>query len=120
MCGKLPTARGILRAPLDLIIRGDTVQFARPLFNLGGTRVLGSELANGTIDGDGRVHLTSTWSYLGNIAEGEYDGILTAHGGTLTGTQTWRSPGPDAGPPVSRPCTAALVPANRPAQAAAQ
>ena len=33
----------MLTAPLDMTIRGSNVQFARPLFNLTGTRVVGSE-----------------------------------------------------------------------------
>ncbi len=110
VCEKLPMTRDILRAPLDLVIRDSNVQFARPLFNLDGTRVLGSELGTGTIDGDGRLHLTSQWSYLGNTAQGDYSGTLTPTGGTLTGTQTWR--GPDGAAPISRTCTAALVPAS--------
>jgi hypothetical protein len=120
VCEKLPTTRDVLRVPLDLIIRSGTVQFARPLFNLKGTRVVGSELGTGTVDADGKVHLTSTWSYLGNTAQGDYGGTLTAAGGTLTGTQTWRSPDPDAGPAISRTCTAALVPASQRERAAAQ
>ena len=111
VCGKLPTTRNILRVPLDLVIRGNNVQFSRPLFNLKGTRVVGSELGVGTIDQDGRLQLTSQWTYLGNTAEGEYSGTLTPTGGTLTGTQTWT--GPAGGPPVVRTCTAALVPARR-------
>lgn len=109
VCAKLPTTRDILHVPIDLVVRGNTVQFARPLFNLDGTRVHGSELAAGTIDSNGAVHLTSTWSFLGNTAEANYSGSLTPSGGTLTGTQSWR--GPDGGPALNRPCTAALVPA---------
>lgn len=109
VCEKLPTTRDVLRVPLDLVIRGGSVQFSRPLFNLNGTRVVGSELAAGTIDADGRLHLTSEWTYLGNSAQAEYSGTLTPTGGTLTGTQTWRAPNGDE--PLSRTCTAALVPA---------
>jgi len=111
VCEKLPTTRDILRAPLDLVIDGGNVQFARPLFNLDGTRVVGSELGRGTINADGKLHLTSEWSYLGNIAQGDYSGTLTSTGGTLTGTQTWS--GPDGAGSVKRTCTAALVPAPK-------
>jgi hypothetical protein len=108
VCEKLPTPRDILYVPIDLVIDGGAVQFARPLFNLEGTRAVGSELGKGTIDGEGRLHLTSEWSYLGNTAEGDYSGTLTPTGGTLTGTQTWR--GADGiAPAVKRTCTAALV-----------
>lgn len=31
----------MLRGPIDLVVRGDRVRFARPLFNLNGTRVRG-------------------------------------------------------------------------------
>jgi hypothetical protein len=109
VCAKLPTTHDVLRAPLDLVVEGNSVRFARPLFNLDGTRVLGSEMASGTIDGDGKLHLSSDWSYLGVRARGDYSGTLTPTGGTLTGTQTWN--GPEGTPPVNRACTAALVPA---------
>ena len=111
VCGKLPTRHGILRVPLDLAIDGNNVHFARPLFDVNGTRVMGSELGKGTIDDDGKVHVTSDWSYLGDIAHAEYTGTLTASGGTLTGTQIWTRPGVMA--PVGRTCTAALVPAPK-------
>ncbi len=109
VCEKLPTTRNILRAPIDLVIKGDNVQFARPLFNLNGTRVVGSEMADGTINADRQLHLASEWSFLGNIANGDYSGSLTKTGGTLTGKQTWT--GPQGGPPIVRTCTVALVPA---------
>jgi hypothetical protein len=111
VCEKLPTTRDILRAPLDLVIDGGNVQFARPLFNLDGTRVVGSELGRGTINGEGDLHLTSEWSYLGITAQGDYSGTLKSTGGTLVGTQTWS--GPDGTVPISRTCTAALVPAPK-------
>ena len=109
VCEKLPTTRDILLAPIDLVIKGDAVQFARPLFNLNGTRVVGTEMATGTINGDGQLHLTSEWSFLGNTANGDYSGSLTKTGGTMTGKQTWNGPGGTA--PVVRTCTVALVPA---------
>ncbi len=114
VCEKLPTTRDILRVPIDLVINGDNVQFARPLFNLNGTRVLGTEMAAGTINGDGQLHLTSEWSLLGNKANGDYSGSLTETGGTLTGKQTWT--GPEGTTPVVRTCTVALVAAARPQQ----
>ena len=109
VCTKLPTTRDILRAPIDLVVHDNTVQFARPLFNLNGTRVVGTELAAGTIDGDGTLHLSSEWNFLGNTSEAKYTGTLTATGGTLIGSQNWK--GPDGTAPLSRPCTVALVPA---------
>ncbi len=115
VCAKLPTTGDILRAPLDLTVHDGGVHFARPLFNLNGTRVLGSELGAGTIDRDGRVHLTSRWSYLGSTVQGDYSGTLTLEGGTLTGTQTWRSP--EGGTPLTRACTTALVAAPGSAEA---
>jgi hypothetical protein len=110
VCEKLPTTRDILRAPFDLVIESGRVQFARPLFNLNGTRVVGSELGRGTLGEDGKLHLTSDWGYLGNTAQGDYGGTLTATGGTLIGTQDWTAPD---GATISRTCTAALVPAPR-------
>jgi hypothetical protein len=107
VCEKIKGAAGILRVPLDLVVRGGNVQFARPTFNLKGTRVTGSELGSGAIDADGKLHLTSAWVF-GNIGlQGDYSGTLSASGGTFSGTQSWR--GPD-GMNGSRACNAALVP----------
>lgn len=110
VCEKLPTTRNTLRAPLDLEVKGESAHFARPLYNLDGSRVVGNELASGTVDASGRLHLTSRWSYLGNTSNAEYSGTLTPTGGTLMGTQTWTGPG--GGEPVRRTCTVAVVPAN--------
>lgn len=107
VCGKLPTTRGILQAPLDVIISGGHVEFARPLFNPDGTVVVGTELGAGDIDANGRLHLTSAWSYLGFKARGEYGGMLTPSGGTLTGSQVWTNA--DGSDPLTRDCAAALV-----------
>ena len=39
VCEKAPGAADILHVPFDLAIRGNAVQFARPVFNPRGTRV---------------------------------------------------------------------------------
>jgi hypothetical protein len=106
VCEKAPGSADILRVPADIAVRGDQVQFARPLFNLNDTRVLGCEMAAGSIDPSGTVHLTSTWNLRGITVRGDYRGTLTQSGGTLTGTQSWR--GQD-GAGHSRTCQAALV-----------
>ena len=61
VCEKMPATVDMLTAPLDISIQRNSVQFARPLFNLDGTRVVGSELRTGTIDAEGKLHLTSNW-----------------------------------------------------------
>jgi len=99
-------APGILRIPIDLVIRNGNVEFARPLLNWNGTRVIGNEMASGTIDPDGKVHLTSTWYNGGLIFHADYSGTLTQSGGTFMGTQTWHSVRGLSG---SRTCSAALV-----------
>ena len=96
----------ILHVPLDLTVRGDAARFARPCFNLTGTRVIGSELAFGNVEPDGKLHLTSEWYFRGVTLTGDYTGTLTPRGGTLSGTQTWRGPDGAGG---SRQCTVALV-----------
>lgn len=95
----------ILRAPLDLTIRDGNVLFARPLFNWNATRVVGSEIASGTIDRAGKLHATSTWNN-GAVFRGDYSGTLTPNGGTFMGTQAWRGGRAGGG---SRTCTAAVV-----------
>jgi hypothetical protein len=71
VCEKAPGSADILNVPADLAVRGDQVQFARPLFNLRGTRVLGSEMAAGSIGASGTVHLTSTWNIRGITVHGD-------------------------------------------------
>jgi hypothetical protein len=107
VCEQAFGAAGILRAPLDVVERGGAVEFARPLFNLEGTRVLGSELGEGSIDADGKVHLTSSWPLGAVTMHGDYSGALGPSGGTLTGRQSWRGPDGEA---RSRACQLALVP----------
>jgi hypothetical protein len=114
VCEKMPAAPDILRAPIDVAIDGGSVHFARPIFTWNGRRVVGSEIASGTLDGDGKVRATSTWFLGGVNYQGEYSGTLTASGGTLSGTQQWQ--GARGG--SRRTCTVALVPAPRPRQAA--
>ena len=57
VCEKLKISPDILRAPIDLVVSGASVRFGRPLFNWSGTRVTGTELGDGTIEGS-KIHLT--------------------------------------------------------------
>ncbi len=88
VCEKTQATQNILRVPIDLVVNGTDVRFGRPLFNLKGTRVTGTEMASGTIDAAGKVHLNSEYVVLGFAVHGAYDGTIGAHGGTLTGTQS--------------------------------
>jgi hypothetical protein len=67
-------------------------------------------MAAGTIDAAGKAHLNSDYVVLGFAVGGAYGGTIGAHGGTLTGTQSWQWPN---GSPGSRTCVAAFVPAPR-------
>lgn len=107
VCEKMRASPDILRAPLNLVIHHGSVQFARPLFNWNGTRVVGSEMGTGSLDGGGKLHLTSSWDNAGVIFQADYSGTLAASGGTFIGKQSWRSP---QGLEGGRTCTAALVP----------
>ena len=106
VCEKMPASPDILHAPLDMTIRGSNVQFARPLFNWNGTLVVGSELGIGSVDPEGKLHLTSSWYNSGMTFDGEYSGALTKTSGTFSGTQSWRDGKNNSG---KRACTAALV-----------
>ena len=117
VCEKMPATADMLSAPLDMNIRGDNVQFARPLFNLDGTRVIGSELGTGTIDPQGNLHLKSNWYRFGVTFDADYSGALTKTGGTFSGTQSWRDGKNNSG---KRACTAALVLAPQVIQAGPQ
>jgi hypothetical protein len=106
VCEKLKTAANILRAPLDLVVQGKAIVFARPIFNGEGTRVVGSELAFGSIEADGKVHVTASWANGNAGFNGEYSGTLTPSGGTFMGTETWHVRGMSE----TRTCAAAMVP----------
>ena len=89
VCEKMKASRFMLRAPFDIVVSGKTVVAARPIFNQRGNRVVGSEIATGTLADDGSLKLVSSWT--GGIAsyQGSYGGTLTGKGGTFTGTQDW-------------------------------
>jgi hypothetical protein len=116
VCEQMLGGLDVLHVPLDVVIRNGAVQSARPVFNWNGTRVLGSELASGTIDAEGKLQLMSNWYLRGVAYDGRYSGTLTSTGGTLSGTQSWRGGG-NLG---SRTCTAALVPAPKARHAGTQ
>ena len=105
VCEKLQTSQFMLRAPLDITISGKTAIAARPIFNRLGTRVVGSEIATGTVGDDGAIKLSSNWKAGGASYQGSYGGTLTGKGGTLTGTQAWTMPEGQQ----SRACTAAVI-----------
>jgi len=75
VCEKMKISPDILRAPIDLVVSGTGVRFGRPLFHWDGTRVTGTEMAAGTIDG-GKMHLTSEWFVRGFTFQGTYDARL--------------------------------------------
>jgi hypothetical protein len=105
VCEKLNTTEFMLRAPFDIIITGKNAVAARPIFNLKGTLVVGSEIATGTVADDGTIKLSSNWKAGGSSYQGSYSGVLTEKSGTLTGAQAWTMPEGNQ----TRSCTAALV-----------
>ena len=105
VCEKMKNGAGELRAPLDITISGKTALAARPVFNLRGYRVVGSEIATGTVADDGSVKFSSNWSGSGAAYQGSYGGVITAKGGTLTGMQAWTT----RDGKQERACTAAFV-----------
>jgi hypothetical protein len=105
VCEKLNTVQFMLRAPFDVIITGKNAVAARPVFNLKGTLVVGSEIAAGTVADDGTIKLSSNWKAGGSSYQGSYTGVLTEKSGTLTGTQAWTMPEGQQ----NRSCTVAVV-----------
>jgi hypothetical protein len=108
VCEKVAVARDILHVPFDLIVHGQAVQFARPVFTLK-ARLAGSELGTGTLEPDGRLHASASRVFLGQTVDSEYSGTLTATGGALSGKQYWHGTNGDG----SRTCHVALVPAPK-------
>ena len=99
----LPLGEGaVLRAPLDMIVADNTVSFARPILN--GNNVVGNEIVMGTIE-EGMLTLRSSGTQGAAHYEGKYAGVITADGGTFTGTQSWTM----ADVTRTRPCTGAFV-----------
>src|ERR1700679_3559027 len=72
VCEKLNTSQFMLRAPFDVIISGKSAVAARPIFNIKGTLVVGSEIATGTVADDGTIKLSSNWKSGGSSYEGSY------------------------------------------------
>lgn len=105
VCEKLNISQFMLRAPFDVLISGKSVVAARPIFNLKGSLVVGSEIATGTVADDGTIKLSSNWKAGGSSYQGSYSGVLTEKTGTLTGTQAWTMPEGQQ----TRTCTVALV-----------
>lgn len=108
VCEHLTGTAGILSAPFDIIVSGTTVVAARPLFNRDGSRVVGSEIATGTVNADGTLHLSSSWAAAGASFKGTYSGTLKPTGGTFTGTEEWKRSA-EYGGDASRTCYAAYV-----------
>jgi hypothetical protein len=106
----------MLRAPRELIIHGSQAVFARPIFNANGLPVVGSDLAFGTVESDGKLHLTATWENGRGGFTSHCSGALKPTGESLIGTEIWRAPD---GLTQTRTCTAALVPVRDEKQAAA-
>jgi hypothetical protein len=104
VCEKLKTSQFMLEAPLDIMISGKVAIAARPIFNLKGDRVVGSEIATGAVADDGTIKLSSNWKG-GSSFQGNYGGMIAGKGGTLTGTQVWTLPDGQQ----TRTCTGAVV-----------
>ena len=82
VCEKLKTAQFMLRAPFDLIITGASAVAARPIFNLKGTLVVGSEIATGTVTDErerGRALDSKSASLAG------FSGVILSVNGLLAG-----------------------------------
>ena len=109
VCERFPAAPGILRAPLDIIVAGTDVRFARPTFTIDGSRVTGSEMASETLAADGKVVFVSKGENINASYQASYSGMLALSGGTLTGTQTFSTPRGSR----TRTCHAAFVKTGR-------
>jgi len=105
VCEKLNTTQFILRTSFDIIVTGAKAIAARPIFNIKGTFVVGSEIATGAVADDGTIKLTSNWKAGGSSYQGTYTGVLVEKSGTLTGAQAWTMPEGQQ----SRSCTIAVV-----------
>ena len=104
VCEKTQATQNILRVPLDVVVTGKDVRFGRPLFNLRGTRVTGTELASGTVDDAGKLHLTSDYVALG----------FAVHGDMTAPSACTAAPSPARNPGNGRTAVAAAAPVSPP------
>ena len=84
------------------------------MFDLDGREQIWSAVASGAVDAEGRLQIGHTVYERGATFHAEYTGMLTATGGSLTGTQVWTRA--SAAEEITRTCTGILVrvPSERP------
>ncbi len=89
-CEKLPWAKGTLYQEFALHVKGDIVQFTRPIHwpDRNGP-VVGNEIGNGRVKSDGEVFIDSSWGSSRNSFKVRYTGTMSQEGGKLRGAQDW-------------------------------
>jgi hypothetical protein len=92
-CDQSPPGIENLHTPLAIVVRNGTVVASAPIFDVDGRQEISAAVATGTVDANGVVHLAHTAFTRDASFHGDYTGVLSATGATLTGTQVWTRTG---------------------------
>ena len=92
-CAKLSFTKGSQNVPVEVVVSGRSVSFARKVWNQDNSSVVGTEEGSGKVDAKGEIKIASVWKSTGANPRftftASYAGRLQRSGGSLTGTQVW-------------------------------
>jgi hypothetical protein len=92
-CAKLSFTKGSQNVPVEVVVSGRSVSFARKVWNQDNSSVVGTEEGSGEVDAKGEIKIASVWKSTGANPRftftASYAGRLQRSGGSLTGTQVW-------------------------------
>ena len=92
-CAKLSFTKGSQNVPVEVVVSGRSVSFARKVWNQDNSSVVGTEEGSGEVDAKGEIKIASVWKSTGANPRftftASYAGRLQRNGGSLTGTQVW-------------------------------
>jgi len=102
-CDKLPWTSGRLEVAVSLSIKRDKASFSRDVYSSDGKRKVGVEVGEGKLDGS-VLQLATSWISPTGRFDGNYSGLMSAAGGSLSGKQILLVDGARH----DRPCTVVL------------
>jgi hypothetical protein len=92
-CAKLSFTKGSQNVPVEVVISGRRVTFARKVWNQDNSSVVGTEEGSGEVDANGEIRISSVWKSTGAnphfTFNASYLGSLQIGAGSLNGTQVW-------------------------------
>ena len=92
-CAKLSFTKGSQKVPVEVVVSGRSVTFARKVWNQDNSSVVGTEEGSGEVDANGEIKISSVWKSTAAKPRfaftGSYVGRLQMSVASLTGTQVW-------------------------------